>query len=73
MCVFVCVCVVCVCVCVCVCVSLRKIVGGGGGMQMTEAVTPSRGCLALKRKETWCVTSTETTRLIRDGEKGGGG
>ena len=24
-------------------------------------------------KQTWCLTSTETTRLIRDGEKGGGG
>ena len=24
-------------------------------------------------KETWCLTSTETVRLIRDGEKGGGG
>ena len=24
-------------------------------------------------KETWCLTSTETIRLIRDGEKGGGG
>ena len=23
-------------------------------------------------KETWCLTSTETVRLIRDGEKGGG-
>ena len=22
---------------------------------------------------TWCLTSTETIRLIRDGEKGGGG
>ena len=24
-------------------------------------------------KETWCLTSTETVRLIRDGEKGAGG
>ena len=24
-------------------------------------------------KETWCLTSTETIRLIRDGEKGGKG
>ena len=24
-------------------------------------------------KQTWCLTSTETTRLIRDGEKGGTG
>ena len=24
-------------------------------------------------KKTWCLTSTETTRLIRDGEKGGRG
>ena len=24
-------------------------------------------------KQTWCLTSTETIRLIRDGEKGGGG
>ena len=23
--------------------------------------------------EKWCLTSTETIRLIRDGEKGGGG
>ena len=23
-------------------------------------------------KQTWCLTSTETTRLIRDGEKGEG-
>ena len=27
----------------------------------------------LERKETWCLTSTETVRLIRDGEKGGRG
>ena len=24
-------------------------------------------------KQTWCLTSTETTRLIRDGVMGGGG
>ena len=24
-------------------------------------------------KQTWCLTSAETVRLIRDGEKGGGG
>ena len=24
-------------------------------------------------QQTWCLTSTETTRFIRDGEKGGGG
>ena len=42
-------------------------------MQMTEAVTPSRGCLALERKETCGVTSTETVRLIGDREQGGKG
>ena len=26
----------------------------------------------LVSKLTWCLTSTETTRIIRDGEKGGG-
>ena len=30
--------------------------------------SPERG-----KEETWCLTSTETVRLIRDGEKGGGG
>ena len=45
--------------------------GGRGGLQTTEAVTLSRGCLALERKETWCVTSTETVRIIRDGGEGG--
>ena len=25
------------------------------------------------KKKTWCLTSTETIRLIMDGEKGGGG
>ena len=34
----------------------------GSGTNMTEG-----------RKETWCLTSTETMRLIRDGEKGGRG
>ena len=29
-------------------------------------------CL-LVRKQTWCLASTETIRLIRDGEKGVGG
>ena len=29
--------------------------------------------LVLNSKQTWCLMSTETTRLIRDGEKGGGG
>ena len=27
----------------------------------------------VKVKETWCLTSTETIRLIRDGENGGRG
>ena len=27
----------------------------------------------LISKQTWCLTSTETTRLIRDGGGGGGG
>ena len=27
----------------------------------------------LSKKLTWCLTSTETTRIIRDGEKGGRG
>ena len=27
----------------------------------------------LVSKKTWCLTSTETTRLIRDGENVGGG
>ena len=30
-------------------------------------------CQTLKEKQTWCLTSTETVRLIRDGEKGGKG
>ena len=36
--------------------------GGGGG---------GRGLWVSK--QAWCLMSTETTRLIRDGEKGGGG
>ena len=30
-------------------------------------------CMGWYNEHTWCLTSTETTRLIRDGEKGGGG
>ena len=30
-------------------------------------------CLRRLSKYTWCLTSTETITLIRDGEKGGGG
>ena len=33
--------------------------------------TPYSGSRHIKK--TWCLTSTETTRLIRDGEKGGRG
>ena len=30
-------------------------------------------CSWVMVKETWCLTSTETIRLIRDGDEGGGG
>ena len=32
-----------------------------------------RGFVLINNKQTWCLTSTETIRLIRDGEKGGRG
>ena len=32
-----------------------------------------KGEVAIKVKQAWCLTSTETLRLIRDGEKGKGG
>ena len=35
--------------------------GGGGGAQNK---------LASRGKQTWCLTSTETARLVRDGEGG---
>ena len=30
-------------------------------------------CDTQNTKYTWCLTSTETVRLVRDGGKGGGG
>ena len=44
---------------------LRRVTHGGEQFYSTGAVYVS--------KQTWCLTSTETVRLIRDGEKGGGG
>ena len=42
--------------------------GGGGGR--TES---NSGCTLNGIKQTWCLVSTETIRLIRDGENGDGG
>ena len=40
---------------------------------MTTKQTAQRACCMTLVKETWCLTSTETIRLIRDGEHGGKG
>ena len=42
------------------------------GISITEIMHHHKGG-KFGRKETWCLTSTETIRLIMDGEKGGGG
>ena len=36
-------------------------------------MTEANGLHGAKSNQTWCLTSTETIRLIRDGEKGEGG
>ena len=51
--------------------------GGGRGRvytyryTVTTRMTPALRWAAMRAsKYTWCLTSTETTRLIKDGEKG---
>ena len=41
------------------------------GIDVLHCTIPEDSCIVCK--QTWCLTSTETVRLIRDGEKGGRG
>ena len=54
----------------------RGLVGlGGTGVRLVRRrrrFDSASALLSLLSKQTWCFTSTETIRLIRDGEKGGG-
>ena len=44
-----------------------------GQANSTMCLSQGRSDYSVVSKQTWCLTSTETMRLIRDGEKGGGG
>ena len=44
-----------------------------GISRVPAAQVPRQASAVPASKSTWCLTSTETTRLIRDGEKGGRG
>ena len=43
-----------------------------GQANSTMCLSQGRSDYSVVSKQTWCLTSTETMRLIRDGEKGGG-